>query len=175
LPRASGVGAIVRQRWTRLNELDPREGLGWLVIERLRSAGNLRTILRTAVATGVAGVVFLSSACDVFDPAVVRANMGGMFYLKLVRTSAANMREWASRNGVRVVGLSPRAPQLWTEVPTDGPVALLIGEERTGLSSNSAALCDVSLRLPMCGRADSLNVAVAAGVMMYELTRSRIP
>jgi len=170
--RASGIGAVVRQRWTPLGDVPVDRPL--LVIESLRSAGNLGTILRTAEATGVGAVVFLSAACDPFDPAVVRASMGGIFHLRLVPTDHANFAGWAAKRGVAVVGLSPEAPRLWTEVDcAAGPVAVLIGEERGGLTPGGRALCGQTVRLPMCGRADSLNVGVAAGVMLYELVRKR--
>jgi TrmH family RNA methyltransferase len=170
--RASGVGAIVRQHWTSLNRLDPRAGgLCWLVIESIRSAGNLGTILRTAEASGAAGVIFLGNAADPFDPRVVRASMGGIFHLKLARMDANELRRWSATHGVRLIGLAPRGPRLWTDVPIDRPTALLLGEERQGLTPAAAALCDTTVRLPMPGRADSLNVAVAAGIMMYEFVR----
>jgi TrmH family RNA methyltransferase len=171
--RASGVGAIVRQHWTGLGRLDPRKGLCWPVIESLRSPGNLGTILRTAEASGAAGVIFLGPRADPFDPRVVRASMGGIFHLKLVRAAPGELRRWCDEHGMQVVGLSPRAVRLWTQIDSDRPPALLIGEERQGLSTTAAALCDAMVRLPMSGRADSLNVAVAAGIMMYELVRRR--
>jgi TrmH family RNA methyltransferase len=171
--QASGIGALVRQRWTPLSRASPYRGLCWLAIEGLRSRGNLGTILRTAEATGVAGVIFLSAACDPFDPAVIRASMGGAFHLHMVRCASgpAELRAWADAHGAKVVGLSPRAGQLWTAVRADEPLVLLLGEERQGLSAAARGLCDLEVRLPMIGRADSLNVGVAAGVMMYELVR----
>jgi len=172
--RASGIGAMVRQRWTPIQRLDAVEGLCWLVVESLRSPGNLGTILRTAEATGVAGVIFLGTSCDPFNPAVVRASMGGIFRLELSRTTPQHLRRWATQHCVRIVALEPRAERLWTDVPCDGPVAILLGEEREGISSAAAALADISLRLPMTGKADSLNVAVSAGVMMYELVRRKV-
>lgn len=171
LERASGIAAIVEQHWSPLQSLEPRGQLGWLVVESLRSAGNLGTILRTAEAAGMAGMIFLSTSNDPFDPAVVRASMGGIFHLKLVRTDVTSYRRWATAQGVTTVGLSPRAETVWTRGVLDGPVALLLGDERKGLSEAAQSLCDRTTRLPMTGTADSLNVAVAAGVMMYELVR----
>jgi TrmH family RNA methyltransferase len=172
--RASGIGAIVRQHWTPLSGVVAGVAPGdvRLVFEDIRSPGNLGTILRTAEATGVAGAMFLSPGCDPFDPAVVRASMGGMFHLALTRTTHAHLRRWADANGVTLVGLSPDAPRLWTDLPSGGSrVALMIGEERQGLTSHGRAVCHELVRLPMSGRADSLNVGVAAGVMMYEMVR----
>lgn len=168
--RASGIGAIVAQHWSPLSEADPAGGTCFLVIEEIRSPGNLGTILRTAEATGVGGIIFVGPQCDPFAPDVLRASMGGLFHLTVSRTSPQQLARWAAQRGVRLVGLSPEADRLWTELP-DGPVALVLGEERSGLSDSLRAICHTAVRLPMTGRADSLNVGVAAGVMMYELVR----
>jgi RNA methyltransferase, TrmH family len=176
--RASGIGAIVRLPWRKLDEAASSEiGLGWLVIERIRSPGNLGSILRTAEACDIGAVVFLGDEADPFDPAVVRAAMGGLCRLRLVRTSHERFDQVRRRLGMQVVGLTPDAPLLWTELPAElpnsRPTAIMIGEERKGLSAALKALCDLEVRLPMSGRADSLNVSVAAGVMLYELVRRR--
>jgi TrmH family RNA methyltransferase len=76
---------------------------------------------------------------------------------------------------VQLIGLSPTAERLWTELPCRCAVALALGEERTGLSPRLQSLCEHTVRLPMTGKADSLNVAVSAGVMLYELVRTRLP
>jgi len=172
--RASGVGGIVKHHWTDLSEADPSRGSCWLVIDEIRSPGNLGTILRTAEASGVGGVIFVSSRCDPFSPNVLRASMGGIFHLTLVRTTHEQLRQWAAGRGVRLVGLSPEARHLWTNLPEQGPVALVLGEERQGLTEELRSLCHTTVRLPMTGLADSLNVGVAAGVMMYEFVRREI-
>ena len=173
--RASGVGAIARQRWTPLESPTSPLPLCWLVIEELRSAGNLGTILRTAEATGVGGIIFVGPACDPYSPSVIRASMGGVFHLSLMRATPEELSLWVQRNDVRVVGLAPEAQMLWTELAVSKPVALAIGEERSGLSDHMRSLCDTMVRLPMVGRADSLNVGVATGVMLYELVRRAQP
>jgi TrmH family RNA methyltransferase len=168
---ASGIGAIVSQHWPSLRQVHARRGLGWLVVESLRSPGNLGTILRTAEATGLTGVVFVGRQCDPFDPAVVRASMGGIFPLRLVRLAPEELSDWAAGQGITLVGLSPRADRVWTELPPDRGIGLVVGDERSGLSERMREHCELTVRLPMVGRADSLNVAVAAGVVMYELVR----
>ena len=172
---ASGIAAIVRQRWTPLEDAPATgPGAGWLVIDALRSAGNLGTILRTAEATRVSGVIFASDAVDPYDPAVVRPSMGGVFHVPLIRTTPRQLGYWLAARRVDLVGLSPHAPRPWTDLPpAPGGHAIALGDERTGLSPAIQRLCDTHVRLPMPGRADSLNVAVAAGVMMYELVRRR--
>lgn len=171
--RASGIGAILRQRWTPIERADASRGLCWIVIEDLRSPGNMGTILRTAEAVGAAGVIFVGTLCDPFDPAVLRASMGGIFHLSLVRTTRQGLQAWIQANEVQLVGLSPEAGRLWTDFPTVGAIALAVGEERAGLSPELRSLCQTTVRLPMTGRADSLNAGVSAGVMMYELMRRK--
>jgi TrmH family RNA methyltransferase len=172
--RASGIGAIVREHWTPLAIAQPDRGLCWLVTEEVRSPGNLGTILRTAEACGAAGMIFVGPQCDPFAPDVVRASMGGILHLGLVRATHDQVEQWASRGGVQLVGLSPNSEQLWTALPPAARVAIVLGEERRGLSDRLSSLCHTTVCLPMTGHADSLNVGVAAGVMMYELVRRRM-
>jgi TrmH family RNA methyltransferase len=169
--RASGIGAIVRQRWTPLESVNPALGLCWVIVEQLRSEGNFGTILRTAEATGVSGLICVGPLCDPFDPAVVRASMGGMFHLPLVRTTHTDLGRWVQNHHLQLIGLSPDATALWTELPKTSPIGLVIGEERRGISDEMRTLCTNMVRLPMTGRVDSLNVGVATGVMLYELVR----
>lgn len=172
---ASGIGAIVKHPWTHLENVETRRGIGWLVLEEIRSPGNLGTILRTAEACRISGVIFLGPKCDPFDPAVVRTSMGGIFHLPLVRTSHERLKRWSNANRIRLVGLSPDAGRLWTELPEGDSFALVVGEERRGISDAARGLCGISVRLPMSGTADSINVGVAAGVMMYEMVRRKSP
>jgi TrmH family RNA methyltransferase len=171
MERASGVGAIVPQRWTRLEAVDPAEGLFLLAIERIRSPGNLGTILRTARACGAGAMVLIGDQTDPFDPAVVRAAMGALMHLKLVRTTAEEAARWFAEKGVQVIGLSPEAAEIWTAAPIRRPAALVLGEERKGLSAALRGLCSGTIRLPMSEGVDSINVAIAGGVVMYEMVR----
>jgi len=173
--RASGIAAIVRQRWAPLGP--PRAGLCHLVVEQIRCPGNLGTILRTAEATGVASVIFVGNFSDPYDPACVRASMGGLFHLPLVRTTHEELAEWSHKQHVELVGLSASAEPLWTALPRSNPrapLAIVLGEERRGISPRMQSLCTSEFRLPMVGRADSLNVSIAAGVMLYELMRRQV-
>lgn len=172
-PRPSGIGAIVRQPWFDLAELSCEATRFFLAIEQLRDTGNLGTILRTAEAAGAAGVIFVGECCDPFDPTVVRASMGGVLGVPLVRATFAQFTTWIRTSPVMLAGLSPRGEAMWTDIPCDRAVVLALGEERSGLSPEMRRLCTSTFRLPIFGRADSLNVAVAAGVAMYELVRRR--
>jgi TrmH family RNA methyltransferase len=169
--RASGIGAIVRQHWTRLDVADPRQGSCWIAVSSLRSPGNIGTILRTAEAAGVGGAIMLGERVDPFDSAVIRASMGGVFRLQLVRCSLKEFVVWAARWGCRVWGTSPSADGDYTQASVESPLVVLFGDERRGLSPEEMAACTQTSRIPILGRADSLNVGVAAGVILYEVLR----
>ena len=171
--RASGIGAIVRQRWHRLEQLDPHGGLCWLIVEQIRSPGNLGSLLRTAAAVDVAGVICIGNQTDPFDPAVVRASMGALWKLPLLRTSATRFREWVRQYAIQVVGLNPAASTEWTQLAVTAPCAIAVGEERQGLTPLLQALCETTVSLPMSNQIDSLNVTVATSIMLYELLRQR--
>jgi len=171
--RASGVGAIVRQHWSAMREADPAAGLCWIAVGASRSPGNLGTLLRTAEAASVAGVVVLEPDTDPFDAAVVRASMGGIFGLRLVRAGHDQLAAWAARHGCGVIGASPRAALRYTEAAVRQPVIVLFGEERGGLTERELRLCTQVVGIPMAGRADSLNLGVAAGIVLFDLLRRR--
>ncbi len=171
--RASGIGAIVRQHWTPLAAADPRTGTCWIALSSVRSPGNLGTILRTAEAAGVGGVILIGDQVEPFDPAVVRASMGGIFRLRLVRCALRELAAWKNRCGCQFWATSPSAEGLYTETPTESPLVVFFGDERRGLSPEEFAICTQTSRIPILGKADSLNVGVAAGVILYEVVRRR--
>jgi RNA methyltransferase, TrmH family len=147
------------------------EGLRQVRVRLARSPGNLGTLLRTAEAAGAAGVVFLDRHTDPFDARVVRASMGGIFGLRLVRATHADLGRWVSRHGGEVVGAAPRGDVSYTEIPLRSPLVVLFGEERRGLTEQQLRLCARTAVIPMTGRADSLNLGVAAAVVLFDLRR----
>lgn len=170
---ASGIGAVARQHWIPLERAASKPGLCWVVVEHLRSPGNLGSIIRTAEAVSAAGLLFVGPTCDPFDCGVVRASMSGILRLPLARATPDKLRAWVEATGTTLVGLSPEGSRLWTDLPTSPRIGLVLGDERRGLSVALRSLCHSFVRLPMTGRADSLNVGVAAGIVMYELVRRR--
>ncbi|MEC7522809.1 MAG: RNA methyltransferase [Myxococcota bacterium] len=164
-----GLIGVVRPRWRRL----PRDGSLFLVVEKVRSPGNLGTLLRTARATGVDGLVLLGDAVDPFDPRVVRASMGAVFTLPVHRATLAGFGRWA--RDVTVVGASAEAARDFRSEPFAGRCAVAFGEERRGLGPELRAACDRMVRIPMEPGLDSLNVAVAGSLLLYEAYRRRTP
>ena len=171
--QASGVGAIVAQPQSKLHGVSPRAGLCWIVLEAVRSPGNLGTLIRTSEAIGGAGFILVGTQIDPFDPAVVRASMGAVFRQKFVRTSYDSLRNWLRRHGCRGVGASPDGSFLLHRFDFPRPTILFLGEERRGLTSFERDLCTYLVRIPMVGAADSLNVAVAGSLLLYEVYRSQ--
>ena len=135
----------------------------------IHSPGNLGSIIRTSEAVGGAGLICLDQETDPYDPASVRATMGAIFSQEFVRAGPAEFARWKARNGIQVIGTSPGAERTYREVGYSRRAAIFMGSERRGMSDIEARLCDAVVRIPMVGRTDSLNVAVATGVMLYEL------
>ncbi len=172
-PRASGVGAIVAQRWSPLHGVSPKAGLCWVVLEAIRSAGNLGSLIRTSEAVGGAGFILVGTRIDPYDPAVVRASMGALFRQKFIRTSYRSLGHWFRRHGCRVIGASPDGPDEFHRFDYPRPTVLVLGEERQGLTAVQRDLCSCLVRIPMVGVADSLNLAVAGSLLLYEVYRAR--
>nr|BBH88195.1 rRNA methyltransferase [Thermosporothrix sp. COM3] len=168
-----GIGAVVRQRWESLTRVTPGNELCWVALQIVRSAGNLGTILRTSEAIGGAGVIVLDEATDPYDPACVRATMGAIFRQRFIRTSIEKFRRWKQRHNYQLIGTSPSATTDYQDVHYHTPTIILMGEERKGLPQSLQALCDTVVQIPMVGESDSLNLAVATGVMLYEVFNQR--
>jgi TrmH family RNA methyltransferase len=164
-----GIGAVLRQHWEPLEHLRLEAGQHWLALESVQDPGNLGTIARTCDAVGCAGMLLLGASTDPYDPAALRASMGALFSLRLTRTSFAAFAAWKQQHGYRVVGTSDAAACSYRSIDYTSPLVLLLGSERQGLSAEQQAVCDEVVSIPMVGRSDSLNLAVAAGVLLYEL------
>ncbi len=143
-----------------------------LVLDRPQDPGNLGGLIRTADAVAAAGVLVLEPAVDLFDPKTIRASMGSLFNLPVVQSAdAPGALRFLSAQGVVAVGTSEHAGEPWGESALRGPVALVLGNEARGLSADVQSLIERWASLPMRGKAESLNVAVAGGVLMYEWLR----
>lgn len=168
----AGIGVVAWQRWTALDEADAaalNHSLGWVVLEDVGNPGNLGSILRTSDATGASGVILLGDTADPYDPASVRGSMGAVFSQRIVRSSLEALIQWKRRVGIPMIGTSDAAPTDFRSATYAPPLLLCLGGEQHGLSKEAMEACDTVVRIPMAGRADSLNLAVAAGVMLYEV------
>ena len=171
--KASGIAAIVNQNWLDLAQVCPNTDLCWVVLEAVRSPGNLGSLIRTSEAVGGAGFILLGDGIDLFDPHVVRASMGSLLKQRFVRTRQKELHHWIQQHGLQVIGASPEGELDLHQYSYTSPSLLLLGEERKGLTQGQRALCDRFVRIPMVGATDSLNLAVAGSLMMYEVYRAK--
>jgi TrmH family RNA methyltransferase len=167
-----GILAVVRQRECTLAELNAGNFPWGVALLAPQDPGNIGAILRTVDAVGAAGVILLENSADPYHPSAVRASMGSLFWHALVRSSLDEFTEWAGRNQYTVYGTSARGSLDYRQVGDYPlPLILLMGSEREGLSAEATEMCNYLIRLPMQGRVSSLNLAVATGVMLYEIQR----
>jgi len=166
------VVGVFRQRFAPEATIG-REGI-WVALDRVRDPGNLGTIVRTADAAGLAGVALVGSACDPFSLEAVRATMGSIFHVRLAKTSEDGLVAAAKKHGVRLVGTHLSGSVDYRAAEYRLPLILLMGNEQQGLTEKLAAACDQLVRIPMRGKADSLNLAVSTGLMIYEALRGEM-
>ncbi|MGE3954377.1 MAG: TrmH family RNA methyltransferase [Parachlamydiales bacterium] len=168
--RPDGLLAIAPQVHRGLNSL---EGAFFLVAEAIEKPGNLGTLLRSADAVGVDGVILCDRCTDLFNPNVVRASVGTLFTQPVVEAEGEETREWLKKRGIQIVAATPHVKRLYTEADLSGPIAIVVGTEQLGLSQAWMEAADIQVAIPMRGAADSLNVATATTVLLYEALRQR--
>ena len=156
-----------------LDALDRTSAPIWLVAERLRDPGNLGTILRTADAIGAGGLILVDECVDPFSVEAVRATMGALFTVPVARASWAEFVAWLRSGPGQLVGLSLDTQFDYQAPRYEAPTFLLTGNEAQGMPDFMAAECDLLVKIPMLGKADSLNAAVATAVMAYEVLNQR--
>lgn len=161
------VVAVFDQRFAALESLRPETAPVWVALEAVRDPGNLGTIIRTADAAGCGGVILVGDCVDPFSVEGVRATMGSIFALPIARTERERFLRWRRDWPGAVVGARLQASTDHRTADYRRPALLLMGNEQAGLTPELAAACDVNVKIPMRGRADSLNLAVATGIMIY--------
>jgi len=164
-----GIAAVVRQRWQDASSLRLASQDLWVALDSVADPGNLGTILRTNDAVGGKGVILLDNSTDPYDLTTIRASMGAIFSQGLVKTTFEQFLQWKQDHDYALIGTSDRASADYCQASYPLPMILLMGSERLGLSEEHMRACDQLVSIPMVGRSDSLNLAVAAGVMLYEI------
>ena len=144
-----------------------------VVAEHIEKPGNLGTMLRTADAAGAHALVVCDRCTDVNNPNVVRASIGTLFTVPVAEATTAETLAWLRQNGIRSLAASPHATKNYTDVDLTQPIAIVVGAEQFGLSDAWMTQADDLVRIPMLGQADSLNVAAAATILLYEVVRQR--
>lgn len=168
----SGLAAIVRARLGSLADLVVTQDAFFIAAHEVANPGNIGTIIRTADALGAAGVALVGDTTDPFSPQAVKASMGSLFALPVVHEPDLDtVFHWAEAAGVATVTTSAHAPCRLSETPLQPPLIVLLGSERTGLPADALGRGTTAVSIPMVGRASSLNLAVAAGIVLYEVRR----
>ncbi len=164
-----GLAALVRQRWFSLEGVQLEGGSTWVALDAVADPGNLGTILRTLDAVGGKGIILLDQSTDPYDPITVRASMGAIFSQKLIKAPFAEFSAWKRASGYPLIGTSDRGAVDYQTAAYPQDLILLMGSERHGLLDQHVAICDTIVRIPMVGRSDLLNLAVATAVILYEI------
>ena len=163
------VAGVFGEFDTALARIDRAAAPIWLVAQALRDPGNLGTMLRTGDAVGAGGLILLDDCADPFGVEAVRASMGAVFTQAIAHARWEDFLPWLRSGAGQLVAASLRDAQPYRGAPYAAPCFILVGNESRGLPENYEAACDLRVTLPMKGRADSLNAAVAAAVLAYEV------
>lgn len=166
-----GILAIVHQRQTRIVDLKPPEVC--IALASPQDPGNVGTILRTMDAVGADALFLLDGGVELYHPTVIRSSMGTIFWKPIVQISFMEFTEWARAEGYQLIGTSARGTVDYQTFKPSIPFALVLGNEQKGLSPEQSKACDVTISLPMRGRVSSLNLAVAAGILMYRYCENK--
>ncbi|MGV1915414.1 RNA methyltransferase [uncultured Agrobacterium sp.] len=166
------VVGIFDQKWKPLRDIRPAAGETYVALDRVRDPGNLGTIIRTADAAGASGVILVGECTDPFSLETVRATMGSVFAMPVARASVDEFLSWRKGAGVSVVATHLAGSVDYRTIDYKRkPVVLLMGNEQSGLPPELSSQADQLARIPQQGRADSLNLAIASAVMLFEARR----
>jgi RNA methyltransferase, TrmH family len=168
---AQSVVGIFHQKWSNLSDFEDYDLL--VALERPKDPGNLGTIIRTLDSVGGKGVILIEEACDPFSTEAIRSGMGSSFSVQIARATTEEFFEWKQKTQFKLIGTSLKGSDLHTLTPMGNKTILLMGNEQSGIDDDMASQCDALIKLPMKGRADSLNLAIATGVCLYEIWRQR--
>jgi RNA methyltransferase, TrmH family len=172
----TGMGAVVRSQWTDLEALPLKPDAVLVALVDVADPGNLGTILRTLDATAAAGLILVGRTTEPFQPAVARASMGALYTVPVSPVpDEPALLAWAERRGLQTVATSVRAAASYWTAAFEPPLLLLMGSEGEGLRPETLAASQVAVFIPMSGSVSSLNLAVATGLLLYEVRRRTIP
>ena len=175
--RPDGLLAVATQTHHALNDLKkflkPNIEPFLIVAEAIEKPGNLGTILRSSDASGVDALIVCDPCTDIFNPNVVRASVGTLFSVPVIESTSQKTIDYLKAQKIKIIAASPQGPINFTEADLRGPLAIAVGTEQLGLSPLWMEQADLLVKIPMCGLADSLNVAMATTLMLYEVLRQR--
>lgn len=168
-----GLLVVAKQKSATLEDIDVSFGDVFLVVDGVEKPGNLGSIFRSADATGCSGVLISDPVVDLFNPNVIRASLGTVFTTPRAVADSARVIKWLRQNQFRIVCSSPDGASNYLDVALGSDCAIVIGSEKGGLSETWLESCDVLVKLPNEGFADSINAAMAANALLFESYRQR--
>lgn len=175
--RPDGLLGVAKQNRRSLKDLEkilPKDRAPFLVVaEAIEKPGNLGTILRSSDAAGVDALIVCDQCTDLYNPNVVRASVGTLFTVPVFEATSEQAIRFLKEKGIHIAAATPHAEVEFTKADFKQPLALAIGTEQLGLSDKWMQQADLQVRIPMCGRADSLNAAMASVILLYEVLRQR--
>jgi TrmH family RNA methyltransferase len=170
---SSGVIAVARKPQRSMKDLPSANDPLYIIVDEVEKPGNLGAVLRSADGAGVTGVIASDERTDLYNPNVIRASLGTIFTVPTVVATTDEAIQWLRSKNVQIVVTSPAADTLYSEVDLTGPTAIVVGSEDRGARREWLEAADLSVRIPMKGSADSLNVAQSATILVYEALRQR--
>jgi TrmH family RNA methyltransferase len=171
--RPDGLVAVAKQMRMKLSDIPTSKSPLYVVAEAIEKPGNLGTILRSADAVKADGVIVCDRCTDIYNPNVVRASTGTLFTLPVVEATSEDVLSFLRKNNIQIAAATPHAKAEFTESNLKGPLAIVVGTEQFGLSKAWLDAANIQVRIPMLGVADSLNVATATTLLLYEALRQR--
>ena len=158
-----GIFAIVKMKEFSIEFRDKR----FVILDRIQDPGNLGTIIRTSDAAGFNTIILDKGSVDPFNPKVVRSSQGSLFHLKIINFDIKRIIEELKDRGVKILGTSPKGDKIYTDVNIRDRLAIVFGNEAKGIRDEILSMCDETIRIPIYGRAESLNVSVSSGIILY--------
>ena len=171
---SNGLLAVAPQIQGQLSQIDIKENMLVVVAESIEKSGNLGAIMRSADATGVDVVIVCDRCTDINNPNVIRASIGTIFTVPVVETDSMTAINWLRDNNIKILAATPEAEVVHYDVDMSGSLAIAVGSEKPGLSKLWLDIADIRVKIPMLGKADSLNVSASATVLLYEALRIRV-
>ena len=171
--RPEGLIATAEMRKHRLEDIPVIEGGLYLIAEAIEKPGNLGSMLRSADAAGVDGLIICDKSTDIYNPNVIRASTGALFTVPLAETDSDSAMAWLKKHRILTLAATPHTDKIYTDVDMSGGVAIVVGTEQVGLTDFWMNNADLKVLIPMLGRIDSLNVATATTILLYEAARQR--
>ena len=170
-----GMVAIVKTRQHTFEDLG--KGMGesplFVVLESVEKPGNMGAILRSADAAGINGVIVCDPLTDLYNPNLIRASIGAIFTVPTVACTSGECIAWLKKNGIQILTAQLQDSSLYYDTDMRRPTAIVMGTEATGLTTQWREAADRHIRIPMCGKLDSLNVSVSSAILMFEAVRQR--